>query len=870
MKKFVAMCLTTAMVVSLAGCSSKKAADTSSTNANPTNAESNTDSNTESSTEATTEPTESAAADVVKFEGDFTFKDSVSTLCSNWNPHTYQTTDDGYLNTTFDFNPGFYRIIFNDELHPVEGKDPFTGYKIIPEMAASEPVDVTTQVKAEHPEFNIPESATEGYAYTIDLNQKATWEDGTKIDADTYVYSMQQLLDPKLINYRASDYYSGDFVIAGAEGYANSGRTVKKAVSTDGETTEFTLADLVKGEDGTYTTPDGYPAFIGLNEGYAWMGGDSLSSQNDQGIIPEDVWKTLSDAADKDGWVPVTDDTKAALFKFTGSDAWGNETEDNLIYYISYEFKYPEVDYATVGLYKTGDYQITLVLGKSLKGFNLLYSLTSNWIVYKDLYESCKKQDGDAWSSTYCTSVETTKSYGPYKLVSFQQDKALRLEKNESWFGYSDGEHIYVDPSDGKTYPMYQSNAIDIQVVAEAATNKLMFLKGELMTYGLQAEDFATYRNSEYVYATPGQSLFFLIFNGYKDAIDKREKNDSFDQKKNDLQTLTLKSFRQAVAISYDKELFASTISPARSGGYGLIGIAYVYDPDTGARYRDSDQAKQALCDFYSVDVSKYSSLDEATKSITGFDPVKAKELYKQAFEESLKAGYITDEDKDGICDQTISIEYSMGSDSDFMTKTINYLNEKMAEVTADTPFAGKIEFVKSAIYGNEWSNKIRDGLADTVLAGWNGSALNPFSLTDLYTNPSKQYDAKWFDATKETMTMKVNGEDVTLSLKDWSDALNGTMVTVDGKDYNYGEGLVDVDTRLSILAGLESAILQTYDYIPMLQDAGMSLLTQQAYWVVDEYNPVMSRGGVAYMKYNYNDADWATYVTEQGGELKY
>ena len=62
------------------------------------------------------------------------------------------------------------------------------------------------------------------------------------------------------------------------------------------------------------------------------------------------------------------------------------------------------------------------------------------------------------------------------------------------------------------------------------------------------------------------------------------------------------------------------------------------------------------------------------------------------------------------------------------MTKTVDYLNEKMAEVTAGTPFDGKIKFVKSAPYGNDWSNKIKQGLSDTVLAGWSGSRLNPFS----------------------------------------------------------------------------------------------------------------------------------------------
>jgi hypothetical protein len=56
-----------------------------------------------------------------------------------------------------------------------------------------------------------------------------------------------------------------------------------------------------------------------------------------------------------------------------------------------------------------------------------------------------------------------------------------------------------------------------------------------------------------------------------------------------------------------------------------------------------------------------------------------------------------------------------------------------------------------------------------------------------------------------------------------------------------------------------------------MLEDASMALLSQQVYYVVEEYNPVMGRGGIAYTKYNYNETDWAAYVAEQGADgLKY
>ena len=68
----------------------------------------------------------------------------------------------------------------------------------------------------------------------------------------------------------------------------------------------------------------------------------------------------------------------------------------------------------------------------------------------------------------------------------------------------------------------------------------------------------------------------------------------------------------------------------------------------------------------------------------------------------------------------------------------------------------------------------------------------------------------------------------------------------------------------------IQGKILETYDYLPMLQDAGQQLLTQQMFYVTDEYNAMLGYGGLAYTKYNYTDAEWTAYVAEQGGELKY
>ena len=406
----------------------------------------------------------------------------------------------------------------------------------------------------------------------------------------------------------------------------------------------------------------------------------------------------------------------------------------------------------------------------------------------------------------------------------------------------------------------------------EVAQNKIVLLLAadSLKTKKKMWETIVTYTGNSFDNRKMLETYADVLHDFFHRVLDDREAAADFDTATKDLQTMTLTSFRKAVAVTYDKELFASTISPARSGGYGIIGNTYIYNPETGDTYRSSEQAKQVLCDFYSVDTSKYANLDEAVASITGYDPEAAKELFTEAFNEALEKGYITDKDGDGVSDQVVTIEYCMSADSDFMTKTIDYLNEKMNEVTEGTPFAGKVQFVKSAPYGNDWSNKIKSGLSDTVLAGWTGSKMNPFSLSDLYVNPAYQYDAGWFDATTVDLTLTIDGKELTMNLRQWSDALNGSTVTVNGTDYNFGEGIAEVETRLTILAGIEGKVLETYDYLPMLQDSSMALLSQQVYYVTEDYNPVMEYGGIAYLKYNYTDAEWTAYVAEQGGQLTY
>lgn len=793
--------------------------------------------------------------------GKYTYRAAVSTMPSGWNPHTYQTQDDSVpLDWT---TSSLYSMIFNDANNAVEGKDPFTGYKVVPEMAADYPVDVTEEVKASHPQFGIPASATSGYAWKVTLRDDLKWEDGTPIKAVDFVESLKRVLDPEKLNYRATDYYTGSYVVANAKNYAMAGNAVFTSFADKGTT----YAD--------YIANGGSDENVAVDMKGFWnvSGPDGTQSW---GYITNDTMvrdPAVAEGADED-YVSA----KYLWENYLGPNGAYAGTGYDTAYAGVVEYPY-EAGYSfdNVGLFASGENELTFVFANALDGFYLMvYGMSTNYLVKTDLYDECLKQtetaSGSVWSSTYGTSKETWSSYGPYKFSDFQADKSMHFVKNENWYGWTDGNHSYVDPQDGETYEMYQTTDIDYQYVKESSTLRQMFLAGQMATYGLQADDYDQYRNSEYYYATPAETIYFLLFNGYEKVINEREAADDFDKTTTDLQVQMLESFRRACAVSIDRELMAATVSPSRSGGYAFLGGTYVYDPETAAYYRDSKQAKEALVDFYSINLDDYNGdLDAAVAAITGYDPVTAAELFQKAYEEALEKGYITDNDNDGKSDQTVTMVYAMSAEvNSFLEKTLAFLNDSLNNGAKGTGLEGKIALVPSAPVGNAWSDNLRNGIMDTQLAGWSGATLDPFGMADTWTDPGSAYWGNWYDANKYDMTLTLDGKELTMSVRDWALCLNGTMKTVDGVDYNFGYGQTSVDNRLTILAAIERHMLTAYNCVPIMQDGSGALLSQQMFYVVEDYVPMLGRGGIQYIKYNYDDAEWATFVAEQGGNLKY
>lgn len=790
-------------------------------------------------------------------EGNFTYQDAVSTLPTMWNQHTYQTKDDSY---PIDFiTNGLYEFHFNGSK---------SGYEIWPVMASAYPEDITKEIKTVE-KWGIPADAKRGYAYKIRLNKNAKWDDGTPINADTYVESYKLLMDPKYNNYRVADYLNGQVVFKNSDLYNYQNKTIAfPAVDMIGENIEdwanknlYFDAEKVKAFGDIFGTPD--MANLAVYKEMFVSNGvniyDELAKYSGENRTPltQELFDKIKGLFAADG----------------GLGAYWGWADEEIGYFTVTLKTFSEFSFEDVGIYKTGEYEFNIVLSKACSGFYLLYNLSGNWIVKPDKYKACITVDEitHEYKNTYNTSIDTTCGYGPYKIKEFQKGKYIEFVRNENWFGYSDSRFDC----------MYQTSRITCEEVTESATRKQMFLKGQVETYGLQAEDYEQYGTSDYLYSSPGTTIFFMILYGNETELKKAEKPGV------NKTIIANDSFREALSVAFDKAEFSRTIDPARSPAYSVIGAYDIWNPATGEKYRDTEIAKKAIADYYGVlsgededgvyyyfpgqEDTKYD-LDEVVTKITGYNPTLAKQLFLDAYDEWEKAGKIKGTD-------IIEIEYAASKSSAFVTKILNYLNECIEKIVSGTKLSGRIKFTESAPAGEDWSKNLKSGVSQTCLAGWEGGMLDPFgSLLYYFANDHDPYAKAWWDTSKVTKTMTLPvGKDganveITMTLEDWSQCLNGNAKTYKGVTYNFGYEQVADDVRLTIMAELEKVILATNYYIPFMQDGSTFMLSQKLEYALpaSDYNAVLGRGGLTYIRYNYTDEAWNEYVTSQGGTLKY
>ena len=855
LKKLMALSLSLLLTVSMIGCGDNKEEDTTEKKTTPAASVTEEASETTGVSDynpnaVTTKLNESGGGEVSYdiYAGEtgkdytdpevYTMNDYIEgTSEMNWSPLNWETNSDSYV---LDYiSSGFYTFVLNST------KD---GWSVACELASELPEDVTEQYVGS---YGISEGETEK-AWKIKLREDACFEDGTPITADTYIYSYQQLLDPIMLNRRADSLYASEMAIYGAKNYFYGGQTVLELFTEDAENYTYQLSDLTLNSDNVYCTPEGAEVYITLYDALAWCGGYSLYDYSD--YFDPDTWAALEAAADENGYVPCTKENYDLLYSFTGGDDWGNESEEDLVNYMCAYRTYDSYSWDGVGILKTGDYEIVLITVNPIEdpSYYVPYNLSGTYLVEESLWESCKtyfdsngdvttkdSEDIASITTTYGTSVETTASYGPYKLTYFEMDKQITMERNENWYGYSDGNHL----------GQYQTDVISCQVIAEHSTALLAFLNGEVDSIALQSEDMETYSSSAYIRYTPESYTTKLTFNTDKTSLSARG-----------TEVLANLNFRKAFSLAIDRNTFAKSYTSAGSAGYGLLNYVYVYDPFTGATYRDTDAAKKAIVDLYGLtygDDGDYEDLDEAYDAVTGYDLKTAKECMQKAYDECVADGSY-----DGTSE--IELQISVYNSDDIYVKMFNYLNDALTAACEGTGFEGKVSLTMVA--DADYYNTMYSGGTDIIFTTWGGAAYSPYTmLYECYCDASDgsgNQSEYGFDTSAIDVTITADGTDYTASLQTWAlwaDDSDPDCVISNGSSSLESFGSYDAETRAAFFAILERTYLSYYATTPIYYRNSATLISQKGDYAVTQYVDLIGLGGIQFYTYDYTDAEWET-----------
>lgn len=643
---------------------------------------------------------------------EYTFREHLSASAGlKWAPHTWETANDRYVLQYI--TAGFYDMVLD-----AQGK----GVSFVSEMASAPPEDVT---QAYVGSFGIGKGDT-ARAWKIALNPRACWENGVPINADTYLYSYQQLLDGRMMNRRADSLYAGEFSIVGAKDYLYG----------------------------------------------------------------------------KCGW------------------------ED-------------------VGILKTGEQELVLITTAPIAdpAFYVPYYLMSTFLVYEPLWEACKtcfdaagKQvpadspDVATVSTSYATSLETTISYGPYKLTYFELDKQITLERNENWYGYADGKHL----------GQYQTDRISCQIIDSHATALLAFLGGDLDTIRLQAADMSRYATSDAVRYQPESYTTKLSFNTDPEALSARGTGILADV-----------HFRRALALAIDRTRFAASFTSAGVPGYGLLNDMYIYDPYTGGAYRRSTGAQNALVQLYGMDKETFGGLEQAYAAITGYDPELARALMQQSFDAAVAAGLY-----DGV--SPIPLQLCVYQSEDLYVQMYHFLRDALEMACRGTDLEGKITL--EMVVDADYYATMESGLTDMIFSTWGGSAYDPYGVLyqcycDAGVAPTPNQMEYGFDASAVTVEMTLNGKQYAYTLQDWARWCSGEN-GVDMGDLAAFRAY-DAETRCNIYANLEYAYLTQTVTTPLYYRNSAVLVSHKGDYPLRQYLDPVGFGGLRYYTYHYDDISW-------------
>ena len=322
-------------------------------------------------TEAATQPTQPQDPDIISAVY------TMENLPANWNPLNPATEETQWLigQTT----APLYQLTADGTWMHV--------------LARALPEDVTADYAAS---YGIPAGATGGYAYRILLSSDACWEDGLKITADDYIFSIQKLL---VDEENREDW----MFLANAEDVLSE---KKKPGDSFISLRDAKLSDVLDALSAGYT--DLYvdtSRFWGLDSG--WVSITDRSRIQDFAMPDGMDERFVSGAYLYNRYLASGRENSRFQSEFIGI----SKTDNGI------------TTMEDLGLLKVSPFDLVLILDAPMAPSILMQKLEKLFLFRKNF-----------WGKDFATSVQTYCGYGPYRITSADSEEII-LEPNENWWG---------------------------------------------------------------------------------------------------------------------------------------------------------------------------------------------------------------------------------------------------------------------------------------------------------------------------------------------------------------------------------------------------------------------------------------------------
>ncbi len=801
---------------------------------------------------------------------DATYMNYISDV-SNLNPYSQMlaqsSTMYGYLTDSLYTGDYDWATAIADGLATVEG-DFSAGaanlpYGRFPSMAAGEPVDVNG----------------DGMVWEIPIRTDLEFEDGTAIDANTFEWSWKQLLDPLLLNIRASGLYDPTSLpILNAETYYKQNSPDKDefgflVYEVDGTLFErgYGLYGHVIGHEdwplyyvdkaSPYSSdhlvgPGGAEAYL-EDWGEGWWtdynpeggrffleteaGATFMMNDDGTGILaPEAGWfldgvelpvKTAAQDSANDwaGALPAYADA-AGNFATVGDD--GVPVGGVLTYYDAVT-----VEWSTVGIKATDDYTLELTLANAktawdVKG-NLMSGITG--VVHQVQYEA--GMNTGRTQTTYGTIDNPLVSYGPYTLTTWEADTLFVLDARD--------DYIYSDD--------YRIRHIRYEFISDQSIAIEEFKAGRLDIVSASGDYFDEFKYSPYLRLSPVTTFFRFAFNVQGSSSGSYPVNPILSNVK----------FRKAFYYAIDRDEFASEVRAPAAPTYGFLGPVYLSTEYNPFPYRGSEAG---------IDV-----LSEYAPETYGYDPVLAKTLFDEAYDEAVTAEDIEDGD-------VVHVEYKF-YDAETNWKVANWVKSTVENIFNDAD-SNKPKFILDlvAVSGDALDVAWDEGNFDMTFGGWQGVDFNaPSLLGQVYNSadtvtmlekgfntmdaevvvplPNSKAALQAWIADYQTLTEPTDAQTTqydkwVLLLAEFDEDGNLTCTFDELFQYAYDElyNVADVnyagktDDFDAITAAMEGVLLDQMIAIPLFTSVAATVYSSRIVFEADSYHAWMGWGGLKYM----------------------